>query len=102
MIRELWLKTLEDRRMRYYGKKESTFWVEVVILLSASIRLELVLLSFSKLFCAIMDRNPGSLAEILIVRSLIAIQESPPPAHVIDQNLVEVGRSGLNYPDQFL
>jgi hypothetical protein len=32
LSRELSLKTLEERRMRYYGKKESTFWVEVVIL----------------------------------------------------------------------
>src|SRR6266436_5277295 len=50
-----------------------------------------------KLFAAVVNSDPGARAKVLVVCTFIGILKSPPPAHVIDQDCLEIGGAGLHF-----
>src|SRR6185437_14450517 len=55
-----------------------------------------------ELFGTIADRDPGALADELVMRGLVVIWKSSPPAHVIDNHHTEIRHPGLDDLEQVL
>jgi len=51
---------------------------------------------------AILDADAGALADVLVVGAFVGILESPPAAHVVDQDGLEVSAARLHVIDELL